>query len=101
MTEQELTLYIEEKKAYFTHPELMKVFESNVEEILQMTEFAFTERVLTLWMFEFLCFTIHTVKGKELYLRLLSHIGKYCPDLSAKYWQVYDNQENLKERYRH
>jgi len=45
------------------------------------------------------CFTLHTEKGRELYIKLLNHAGKQSTIMADKYWGVYDNQENLINRY--
>lgn len=100
MTDEELTIYIEEKKELFTGPEAFPYMENKVSELLNTSKFTFFEKVLASWMFELLCFTIHTSEGKALYLKLLNHVTIYCPNIAQKYWEIFDNQENMKERYR-
>lgn len=100
MTDEELVIYIEDKKAFFTSPDKFSDMEKKVSELLNTTKFTFVERIYSTWMFEFLCFTLHTPAGRELYIKLLDHITLYCPDIAQKYWEIFDDQENMKERYR-
>lgn len=100
MTDQELDRYMQEEILFFTSEKMMTQHKSHVEFILELTSFGAIDRRFTLQTLESLCFTLETERGRKLYLSVLTHIAKYCPDLAEKYWKIYDNQENLKERYR-
>ncbi|MDR2914206.1 MAG: hypothetical protein LBV74_05170 [Tannerella sp.] len=100
MTDEELKIYVKDKRKFFTSPETFLDIETKVNELLNVSEFTFEEKIYTRWVFEFLCFTIHTSRGCELYLKLLNHVTRYCPDIALKYWDIFDDQENMKERYR-
>lgn len=100
MTDEELKIYMEDKKKLFTSPKTFPDIETIVNKLLDISTFAFEARVYARWTFEFLCFTIHTPRGRELYLKLLNHVTRYCPDIAQMYWEIFDNQENMKERYR-
>lgn len=100
MTDEELSIYIEEKKAFFTSAENFPDLEKRVFELLDVSEFTFIEKLFSSWVFEFLCFTLHTPAGRDLYIKLLNHVTLYCPDIAQKYWRIFDDQENMKERYR-
>jgi hypothetical protein len=100
MTDEELDDYVKKHQGIFTRPKKFAELEKEVGKILNISDFTFIIRVYTCWLFEFLCFTIHTAAGREMYIDLLSHISRHCPDIAQKYWDIFDNQENLKERYR-
>jgi hypothetical protein len=99
MTAQELQDYFEEKKAIFTQPEAMRVLEERVVTLLNKTDYDLYDKTLASWTLELLCFTLHTEKGKNLYIKLLNHAGKQSTIIADRYWDVYDNQESLINRY--
>lgn len=100
MTEEELILYMEEKRECYASEVSLHNLNHMVAYMVNIEEYGFAERVLACWTLEILCFTIHTVEGREMYLKLLEHLGKHHPPMAKKYWDIYDNQENLIARYR-
>ncbi len=102
-TQQELDRYMEEKIAYYTTPEALNQFESNVkgfEEIYQKNKaFTLAEAAAICLNMEWLCFTIHIPQGSKLFLKLLKLLSFKNANVAQRYWDVYDNKENLKERY--
>lgn len=100
MTDENLNTYMEDKKKFFTGQEQLLYIKKGVDDLLNTSEFTFHDRLCATSLFELLCFTIHTMEGKALYLKLLNHTSLHCPDIAEKYWEIFDNQENLKERYR-
>lgn len=100
MTDENLNTYMEDKKKFFTGREQLLYIKKGVDDLLNTTKFTPLDRLCAVSLFEFLCFTIHTSEGKALYLQLLNHVSRYCPHIAEKYWKIFDNQENLKERYR-
>jgi hypothetical protein len=99
MTETELYIYFEEKRRIFANPEMLDYLSRKVEELCNLKFFDYFEQFLIVFVFELLCFSLDTSKGRELYLRLLTHIAPYYPQLAERYWKVFDNQENIINRY--
>ncbi|MDR3340429.1 MAG: hypothetical protein LBT25_10140 [Candidatus Symbiothrix sp.] len=99
MSESELKIYFEERKRQFTQPEVLVNLEKMVNEILQNTEFTFSRRIVIIWTFELLCFTIETKDGRAVYLKLLQHIAPFLPNITEKYWEIFDTQEKMIYRY--
>jgi hypothetical protein len=99
MTETELHIYFEEKRQIFANPEMLIDLSMQVNRICEVTDFDIAWRFAAIFVFELLCFSLDTPQGRELYLRLLTHIAPYCPQLAEKYWKVFDNQENIINRY--
>lgn len=99
MTDKELHDYFEEKKSIFERPEALQVLEERVNYLLAIDSFDMATQLVAAWNMELLCFTLHTKKGRDLYVRLLNHLGKHCDYLAKRYWDVFDNQEKLIERY--
>lgn len=99
MTERELDAYMQEKKAYYTSEESMRTLESNVEQLLHAGKLTLSETIIACWTLELLCFTIHTPRGRDLYLQLVKLLSSNNDKMSKKYWEIYDDQENLRKRY--
>jgi len=100
MNEEELARYMERKREEYSSPEVMNNLKQMVSYMLNIEVYGFAEKVLAGWTLEILCFTIHTTEGRGMYLALLEHLGKHHSQMAKKYWEIYDNQENIIERYR-
>jgi hypothetical protein len=99
MTEKELRDYFEEKKSIFERPEALQVLEMRVNYFLSLDHFDPATKMVAAMNMEFLCFALHTDKGRDLYIKLLNHLGKHSDYLAQRYWDIFDNQEKLIERY--
>ena len=99
MTETELQIYWENKKQLFTNPDVLSAFEQQVNRLCEETKFDPADRFVAIFIFEVLCFTLETTQGRQMYLRLLNHAARFYPEVAEKYWKIYDNQENIINRY--
>jgi len=99
MTEADLHIYWENKKQLFTDSEMLSTLAKHVNRLCENTEFDLGERLVAIFFFEMLCFTLETTQGRQMYLQLLNHIAPFRPDLADKYWKIFDNQENIINRY--
>jgi len=99
MTETELQIYFENRKQIFTEPELLSTFEQQVNRLCKNKDFDLGERLVAVFLFELLCFTLETPQGRQLYIQLLNHVAPFRPELAEKYWKIFDNQENIINRY--
>ena len=99
MTETELDIYWENKKEYYTRPDVLVSLEDKINRLCEVTELSIEWGAKVILMFELLCFTLDTPQGRKLYLKLLNHAAPFYPKISERYWAVYDNQENMKRRY--
>ncbi|KGN77285.1 hypothetical protein HR17_01190 [Porphyromonas gulae] len=53
-------------------------------------------------LLQLLLLVAHKKEGKELFINLLNYAGKVNEELANKYWDVYDDIENLvKNKYFH
>ena len=99
MTETELQIYFENRKQIFTDSGMLLTLAKHVNRLCENTEFDLAERLIAVFIFELLCFTLETAQGRQMYLRLLNHAAPFCPDMAEKYWEIFDNQENIINRY--
>ena len=99
MTEAELDIYWEHKKQYYTQPDVLVSLEDKINWLCEITELSLAWQFSVITMFELLCFTLDTPKGREMYIKLLNHVAPHYPKIVEKYWGVFDNQENMKRRY--
>lgn len=100
MNDSELVSYFEMRKKQLTEPDFFTIIEQLTNKILKAEQLTFSHRLLSIISFELLCLTIHTHKGRTMYIELLTRIAPFFPEMAEKYWIIFDNQEDLMERYR-
>ena len=78
MTETELQIYRENKKQLFTDSKMLSTLAKHVNRLCENTEFDLAERLVAVFIFELLCFTLETPQGRQMYLQMLNHVAPFA-----------------------